>query len=382
VSTSARIFINYRRADSAGWARQLDSDLSARFGPERVFRDVAMEPGIDFVEHIEGVMDACEVCVTVIGPGWATAAAGGRRRLDDPEDLVRLEIERALQRPDVDVIPVLVDGARMPGEHELPAGLRALARRNACELTDSRWDYDVEVLCGRLRHVLGESTVEHEQARSAPPSDLQAPTASGTNVLLAVLATLAAAGCAGLVAALLSDPDGSGRGQGWVNHLTDYAIERGLIWAIVGAVVAAAVAAAFAHVRIPLGAAVVGAGAGWLGGAAGGAGVIAIKHVAHITEDHWQWSLQLVAIALPGMALAVVLARTVGARAGQFALAGLTGAALAALPMLYSPDRTLRLTVHVLLVVGAIVAILAAPQQSALRPGRAVRAGSATAGGA
>lgn len=61
MTDSARIFINYRRSDSAGWARQLHGDLAARFGAERVFRDVAIEPGVDFVEHIERVMDSCEV---------------------------------------------------------------------------------------------------------------------------------------------------------------------------------------------------------------------------------------------------------------------------------------------------------------------------------
>jgi hypothetical protein len=379
VSTSARIFINYRRADSAGWARQLHSDLSARFGAERVFRDVAIEPGVDFVDHIEQVMDACDVCITVIGPRWATlAAASGRRRLDDPGDLVRLEIERALQRTDVDVIPVLVDGARMPAEDELPEGLRLLARRNACELSDSRWDYDVGVLCSRLRHVLGESTIEHE--RRQPPGQASAPqepTASATGVLLAVVATLAAAACAALVAASVS-ASLSGKGDPKWGRLGAYAIERGLIWAIVGAVVAAAVAATFARVWIPLGAAFVGAGAGWLGGAAGGAGYMAMKYFGGISELHSHWLLILVAIALPGMAVAVVLARIAGARAGQTALAALAGAALAA-PL--TGGRTLSLTEHVVVIVGAIVAILAAPPLGARRPHRAIRAGGAAAGG-
>ena len=171
--TSARVFINYRRADSAGWARQLHSDLAARFGKDRVFRDVAIEPGVDFVEHIERVMNAAEVCIVVIGPGWASAANSDGRRLDNPEDLVRREIERALERRDIDVIPVLVDGARMPSERELPGSLRALARRNACELTDGRWDYDMQVLCRRLRQVLGEATDTTE--RSVAPTTVSEP---------------------------------------------------------------------------------------------------------------------------------------------------------------------------------------------------------------
>jgi hypothetical protein len=97
------------------------------------------------------------VLLAIIGKSWnAITDADGNRRLEDPEDLVRREIARALQRPDVEVIPVLVDGARMPTEHELPPDLAPLARRQACELADSRWDYDVDNLAARLRVLLGE----------------------------------------------------------------------------------------------------------------------------------------------------------------------------------------------------------------------------------
>jgi hypothetical protein len=97
------------------------------------------------------------VLLAVIGKTWTTiTGADGRRRLDDPEDLVRREIARALQRPDVEVIPVLVDGARMPTEAELPPDLAPLARRQACELSDLRWDFDVDNLARRLRDLLQE----------------------------------------------------------------------------------------------------------------------------------------------------------------------------------------------------------------------------------
>jgi hypothetical protein len=152
-----RIFISYRRADSAGWARSLHDSLDERLGTGRAFRDVAMESGVDFHEHVEALLDRCDVLLAVIGKRWTSLAdANGNRRLDDPNDLVRSEIARALQRPDVRVIPVLVDGAQMPAEHELPPDLAPLSRRQACELTDSRWDYDVETLAQRLRELLGE----------------------------------------------------------------------------------------------------------------------------------------------------------------------------------------------------------------------------------
>jgi hypothetical protein len=155
--TGERIFISYRRADSGGWARSLHDNLDERLGTGRAFRDVAMEGGMDFHEHVESLLDGCDVLLAIIGKSWTSITdADGNRRLEDPEDLVRREIARALQRPDVEVIPVLVDGARMPTEHELPPDLAPLARRQACELADSRWDYDVDNLARRLRVLLGE----------------------------------------------------------------------------------------------------------------------------------------------------------------------------------------------------------------------------------
>lgn len=152
-----RIFISYRRADSGGWARSLHDNLDERLGTGRAFRDVAMEGGMDFHKHVESLLDGCDVLLAIIGKSWTSMAdPDGNRRLDDPEDLVRREIARALERPDVEVIPVLVDGARMPTEHELPPDLAPLARRQACELADSRWDYDVDTLARRLRVLLGE----------------------------------------------------------------------------------------------------------------------------------------------------------------------------------------------------------------------------------
>ena len=152
-----RIFISYRRADSGGWAKSLHDSLEERLGTGRTFRDVSMQSGVDFHEHVESLLDRCDVLLAVIGKRWASITdADGERRLDNPDDLVRGEIARALQRQDVQVIPVLVDGAQMPAERELPPDLKALSRRHAQELTDSRWEYDVDVLTRRLREVLGE----------------------------------------------------------------------------------------------------------------------------------------------------------------------------------------------------------------------------------
>lgn len=163
-----RIFISYRRADSGGWARSLHDKLEEQLGPGHLFRDVAMQGGVDFHQHVESLLDRCEVLLAVIGKHWTSITdADGHRRLDNPDDLVRREIARALERPDVQVIPVLVDGAQMPTKHELPPDLAPLSRHQACELTDSRWDYDVETLTRRLHEILGEKPPRN--ARQAWP---------------------------------------------------------------------------------------------------------------------------------------------------------------------------------------------------------------------
>jgi hypothetical protein len=152
----ANIFISYRRGDSAGHTGRLFDRLSHRF-PERVFMDVdTIQPGIDFVESIEQAVGCCEVVVVMIGREWLSLTdAAGRRRLDDPGDFVRLEIATALAR-DICVIPVLVEGAAMPRPEDLPPDLARLTRRNAIELSDARWTFDVNRLIVAIEKVLQE----------------------------------------------------------------------------------------------------------------------------------------------------------------------------------------------------------------------------------
>jgi hypothetical protein len=132
------IFLSYRREDTAGYAGRLYDALGAQFGRERIFMDVDnIPPGVDFGDHIDAAVGRCDALLALIGPRWVTAAhAGGERRIDDPADYLRLEIEAALRR-NVLVIPVLVQGAHMPGPAELPERLRALTRRNARR----EWDF-------------------------------------------------------------------------------------------------------------------------------------------------------------------------------------------------------------------------------------------------
>lgn len=144
-----KIFVSYRRDDTSGEAGHLAADLRKRFGRDNVFMDVdTIAPGADFEARIDQALDACRVTFVLIGRHWldATRPAGGRR-LDDEHDYVRREIASALARPDVSVVPVLVDGTVMPNAEQLPADIAALAKRNAVELSNKRWRYDVGQLC-------------------------------------------------------------------------------------------------------------------------------------------------------------------------------------------------------------------------------------------
>jgi hypothetical protein len=153
---SSNIFINYRRDDSTGHAGRLFDRLSGRF-PERVFMDIdTIEPGIDFVDTIEHAVGCCEVLIVMIGRDWLFLSdATGRRRLDNPSDFVRLEIASALER-NIRVIPVLVEGASMPRPEDLPPELARLTRRNAIELSEARWAFDVDRLIQTIEGVLQE----------------------------------------------------------------------------------------------------------------------------------------------------------------------------------------------------------------------------------
>lgn len=149
------IFISYRRDDSAGYAGRLYDRLVAHFGAERVFMDVeGIEPGLDFVEAIEQAVGSCRVLIAVIGDEWTTATdASGRRRLDDPNDFIRLETGSALQRG-IRVVPVLVGDAVMPHANDLPEVLKPLTRRQAIEINHKQWEASTGELIRTLESIL------------------------------------------------------------------------------------------------------------------------------------------------------------------------------------------------------------------------------------
>jgi hypothetical protein len=153
----SKIFISYRRSESAAHAGRLSDQLRAHFGTQVIFIDIeSIEPGRDFVEAIENAVVSCKILLAVIGQQWVTCANEYGRRLDDPKDFVRLEIAAALKRG-IRVIPVLVQGAAMPREQDLPDDIAPLARRQAWEVSDIRWNQDVGKLIEKIAGDIPES---------------------------------------------------------------------------------------------------------------------------------------------------------------------------------------------------------------------------------
>jgi hypothetical protein len=153
----AKIFISYRRSDSSGYVNGLCDRLSAHFGRDSVIRDLVSIPaGADFPRFIAETVASSDVFIAVIGRTWATCEDdSGKRRLDQPGDYVRLEVQQALQQQ-IPVLPVLVQNASMPSLDSLPGCLASLCTKNAFEISDSRWDYDVDRLVASVDELLGK----------------------------------------------------------------------------------------------------------------------------------------------------------------------------------------------------------------------------------
>ncbi|HEY3624537.1 MAG TPA: TIR domain-containing protein, partial [Roseiarcus sp.] len=166
------VFICYRRDESAYAARAIHDRVVQRLDREDVFLDFDnIDLGVDWFNVLSERVGACDALVAVIGRNWtSTSDKDSQRRLDDPDDFVRIEIEAALKR-DVRVIPVLVDGAVMPKAAELPDSLKGLARRQGIEVSPARFDADVEKLTRALASILearrSRDVAEAEAARRA-----------------------------------------------------------------------------------------------------------------------------------------------------------------------------------------------------------------------
>ncbi|MBP6898523.1 MAG: toll/interleukin-1 receptor domain-containing protein [Burkholderiaceae bacterium] len=154
--TPARIFLSYRRDDSAGHARAIGEALARRFGADQVFIDVDdIGAGQAFDQSIRQAMDQARVLLVLIGRRWLAVPDGaGRPRLHEDQDVVRQELESAL-RGGLQIIPLLLDGAAMPAAEALPATLQPLAKRQALAIDHARFAADMARLVGVLEATLG-----------------------------------------------------------------------------------------------------------------------------------------------------------------------------------------------------------------------------------
>ena len=151
--SSGNIFISYRRSDSADIAGRIYDRLIEKYGKNPVFKDVDSIPlGVDFREYLGMKVSECNVLLAIIGDRWVDASdATGKKRLEDPSDFVRIEIESALERG-IPVIPLMVRGAQMPVEENLPVSLRKLVFKNGIQI---RPDPDFHRDMDRLISALG-----------------------------------------------------------------------------------------------------------------------------------------------------------------------------------------------------------------------------------
>ena len=161
---SGKIFISYRRDDSSASAGRLYDRLITHFPSNQIFMDVDnLDPGVDFVKTIEESVGSCDVLIAVIGRRWLISSdEEGRRRLDNSEDFVRIEIATALKRG-IRVIPVLVEGVSMPRSGDLPDDLKSLLRRHALEVSHTRFRADSERLIGAVERALEQAKAEQRQ---------------------------------------------------------------------------------------------------------------------------------------------------------------------------------------------------------------------------
>jgi hypothetical protein len=151
---AAGIFISYRRQEAnylAGW---LHDRLANHFGEDRVFLDIDwIKPGVDFMQVITKAIAQSGVLLVIIGSDWLPSNRDGHRRLDNPDDPVRVEIETALHR-NIRIIPLLLDHTAMPQAGHLPADLAALARLNALRVGYESFRTDVDRLIETLAEEL------------------------------------------------------------------------------------------------------------------------------------------------------------------------------------------------------------------------------------
>lgn len=365
-----KVFISYRREETAGHAGRLYDAIASRFGDGNVFMDVDMAPGVDFVNRITDVVSSCHVLLVIMGPRWATISDGaGGPRIGEPDDFVRLEVQTALKRSDVTVIPVLVAGAQMPDAAALPDGLQALARRNALELSDTRWRTDVQRLVDALGDLLPGTSAAAPLPPPPPPARREP---AGLALQCALVAGLA--GIAGRGVAEIARPDAV---QGKPARIADVVVWRGVTWLVIGSAVALFLSI---RVRGGPGRVVTGAAVGALAGA-GGAAIFAVPRYLPAAKppDDVLDLLSIAEFAFTGALVGALVGAISSRRAGAGLGAGLLAGALIELLVIAAgwevdsvTERVVKVGLDAFVIVGLTVAALqlASARRSGL-PGRA-----------
>ena len=202
ASLPGTIFINYRKDDSSWNALALYNELQKYFSKEQIFKDFnTILPGDDFVVSIDNALRKCDVLIVIICKSWLDIKdSTGKRRLDDPDDFVRLEVATALTRG-IQVIPVLFDDVPMPHTSELPENMKTLSRRQFVEIDSKRFEDDIRKLAEAIKKVLPDGVIrvtpdvkQTSYSSQQPQQNVRASAASMTkpdnNLVWAIVTTI------------------------------------------------------------------------------------------------------------------------------------------------------------------------------------------------
>jgi hypothetical protein len=160
---ATKLWISYRREDAPGLAGHVHDRLAREFGRDLLGMDVDSIPlGVNFVTALQEEVAKCGVLLAVIGPDWLKVRGkDGKRRLDNPNDFVRVEIAAALRR-EIPVIPILLEGTRVPSDDELPRDLQELYNRNALQVRHASFDKDIDRLVWSLKRDFAATEAQWE----------------------------------------------------------------------------------------------------------------------------------------------------------------------------------------------------------------------------
>ena len=176
------VFISYRRADSSGYTRSLYSDLIREFSAQQIFMDVDDIPaGADFVVEINNKLKGAHILIVMMGKKWLEITnSNGQRRLDNPNDFVRIEIEYAIKKG-IKIFPILLENAVMPNEIDLPELLKPLARKQALFLSNKDYKYHVEKIIASVVSIISPDKVHSTQKKNNTPASATKKTFIGTD---------------------------------------------------------------------------------------------------------------------------------------------------------------------------------------------------------